>query len=77
MAADASDRVKSAIMPAARRTPLPSADAPNRATVAVGFVTGLLSGLRPRRIEALPLLRAAGLSRAAIEDPHGRVPLAA
>src|SRR5258706_16054449 len=39
----------------------PSVEAAHRATVASGFVTGLLSGARARGLDPQPLLAAAGL----------------
>jgi predicted amino acid-binding ACT domain protein len=52
----------------------PSIGAENRATVAAGFVRGLLSGLAPRRAEEV--LGAAGLGREHLGDPV-RTPIAA
>lgn len=49
---------------------------PHRATVAAGFVTGLLSGLRGQSTKARELLRAAGLSPDVLSDPRVRVPIA-
>jgi AraC-like DNA-binding protein len=49
-----------------RAAPLRSIDARNRATVAAGFVTGLLSGLRARGDDPRVLLAAAGLSQDAL-----------
>lgn len=69
MAGGAGDRVKSAAMGAAV-SPV------DRATVAAGFVTGMLSGVRARRIDAVPLLREAGLGPAVLADSQGRVPVA-
>jgi AraC-like DNA-binding protein len=43
----------------------------------MGFVAGLLSGVRARRLDAAPLLAAAGLTRAPQAEPRGRIPLAA
>lgn len=69
MAGGADGRVKSATM-----------DRPdslvNRATVAAGFVTGMLSGLRSRRIDPAPLLREAGIGREVLRDDTVRVPVA-
>ncbi len=48
----------------------------DRATVAVGFVTGLLSGLARRGLDASAPLRAAGIDPAVLADPAARVPLA-
>ena len=52
----------------------PSVGAENRATVAAGFVRGLLSGLAPHRAEEI--LRAAGLGRGHLGDAV-RTPIAA
>lgn len=52
----------------------PSIEAENRATVAAGFVRGLLSGLAAPRAEVV--LRAAGLDRGHLEDAV-RTPIAA
>lgn len=46
-----------------------------RATVAIGFVTGMLSGLAARKADTAALLRAAGVAPAALEDLKARVPL--
>jgi len=54
-----------------------SADAAHRATVAAGFVTGMLSGLRARGTDPAPLLEAAGIPRSFLSDPDARVPVAA
>lgn len=64
-------------MPAPRRSRPPPIGSPDRATVAAGFVTGMLSGVAARRIDPAPLLRAAGISQAALRDRRARVPLAA
>ena len=77
MAGRAADRVKSAIMPAPSARASRSGAATDRATVAAGFVTGLLSGVRARRLPVAPLLRAAGLPAACLSDPAARVPVAA
>ena len=55
-------------------TGLPSIEADNRATVAAGFVRGLLSGLAPQRAEGV--LGAAGLGRNHLDDAV-RTPIAA
>lgn len=44
----------------------------NRATVAMGFVTGMLAGLQRRGLDAAPLLAAAGVSLA---DSASRIPV--
>lgn len=46
------------------------------ATVAGGFVRGMLSGLLARNIDPAPVLQIAGIPAAAINDPATRVPLA-
>ncbi len=46
------------------------------ATVAAGFVTGLLAGMRAAGRDPLPLIDAAGIDRNCLADPHVRVPLA-
>jgi AraC-like DNA-binding protein len=43
--------------------------------VAIGFVTGMLSGMRTRGENPDALLRTAGISVATIDDPGARVPL--
>lgn len=45
--------------------------------MAAGFVAGLLSGLRARRIPAGPVLREAGVPAACVDDADARVPVAA
>jgi AraC-like DNA-binding protein len=52
---------------------VPSTEAENRATVAAGFVRGLLSGLAPQRAEEV--LGAAGLGRGHLDDAV-RTPIA-
>jgi AraC-like DNA-binding protein len=47
----------------------------HRATVAAGFMTGLVSGLRLRGIDPRPLLRSAGVAEASLADPDARVPI--
>lgn len=54
-----------------------SAEAVNRATVAAGFVHGMVSGLRPRGIDPAPILRAAGIDPQVLGDPRARIPIAA
>lgn len=54
----------------------PSASPPDRATVAAGFVTGLLSGLPGGRAEARALLAQAGLPAECLTRREARVPLA-
>lgn len=48
---------------------------PPRATVAIGFVKGMLSGLAHRGIDPAPLLEAAGIPATVIEDAAARVPV--
>jgi AraC-like DNA-binding protein len=50
---------------------------PDHATVAAGFVTGLLAGLSRRGLDRDAPLREAGLAAAPLDDPGARVPLAA
>lgn len=77
MPPDAANRVKSATV-ATHKLPAPPADrTANRASVAMGFVTGLLSGVRARRLDPRPLLAAARIDPAALRDAHGRVPVEA
>lgn len=52
-----------------------SATRSSGATVSIGFVTGMLSGIRSRGENVDDLLRCAGIPPAAIEDPDARVPL--
>ncbi len=59
----------------ARTNPL--AGRHNRATVAAGFVAGMVSGLKARRLDPAPRLRAAGVPAACLADPNVRVPIAA
>ena len=47
----------------------------HRATVAAGFVTGLLSGVRARGIDPAPFLSAAGIPSATLEADTARVPI--
>jgi len=46
-----------------------------RATVAIGFVTGMLSGLLDKGIDSAPLLEATGIAATVLEDPAARVPV--
>jgi len=70
-------RVNSAIM-ARARTPSVSPDSDgHRATVAVGFVTGLLAGAAGRGLETSGLLQAAGIAPESLEREEARVPIAA
>lgn len=63
------------MIPPTRHRPVSTGDAPHRATVAAGFVTGLLSGLPERGVDPLPLLATAGVTPAALLDPAVRVPI--
>ena len=56
-------------MPAAQNQPR------SRATVAVGFVTGMLSGMAARRIDCSPALARAAIGPGELDDPNGRVPI--
>lgn len=55
------------------------ADIPRRqrATVAIGFVTGMLSGLAARGRDATELLASAGIDPRVLADAESRVPIAA
>lgn len=56
-------------------SPLPLADRRYRATVAAGFVTGMVSGLKARRLDPLPLLRSANVPAGCLTDVRVRVPI--
>src|SRR5512139_1928633 len=58
------------------RSALPSGATDHRATVAAGFVTGMVSGLRLRGIDARPLLHAAGVPEESLSERDARVPIA-
>lgn len=47
-----------------------------RASVSIGFVTGLLAGLVARGLDPRPLLDSAGIAAEALADPGARIPLA-
>lgn len=47
------------------------------ASVAMGFVTGMLAGLARRGRDPAPLLAAAGIDPGGLADPGGRIPLTA
>jgi AraC-like DNA-binding protein len=47
----------------------------SRATVAIGFVTGMLSGMRARRVDCSALLAGAGIAVSDLDDPGARVPI--
>ena len=54
---------------------LPSVEALHRATVAAGFVRGVVSGLGRRRITASAVLREAGLDTSCLSDRRARIPI--
>lgn len=54
-----------------------SGRADHRATVAAGFVTGLLSGMAARGLDPTGLLAEAGLEEKVLRDRDARVPIAA
>ena len=58
------------------RTPPAPPDARHRATVAAGFVTGMVSGMRARGLDPLPVLKAAGVPAAVLADRGARIPIA-
>src|SRR5438105_5730727 len=64
-------------MATARGTLFPSETSSHRATVATGFVRGMVSGMRARGDDPLPLLRAAGLGAECLSARGPRVPIAA
>lgn len=53
-----------------------STDDEHRATVAAGFVTGLLSGANARGADVAPFLEAAGIPRDTLRGAQARVPIA-
>lgn len=61
----------------ARRHRAETAAAPprQRAKVAIGFVTGMLSGLAARGVDCTGLLKSASIDPALLADPAARVPL--
>lgn len=64
-------------MPGRPAAPIyPSAEALHRATVAAGFVRGMVSGLAARRIAAAAVLRQAGVAPGCLADPRARIPIA-
>ena len=63
-------------MPTLKSRPFPSQANEHRATVAAGFVTGLLSGVCARGLDPSGLLQAAGLRPEVLGDRHARVPIA-
>lgn len=74
MAPGASDRVNSAKMAPPTPRIARSDEAAHRATVAAGFVRGMLSGLPGGRERAHALLRASGIPESALRDAH-RTPI--
>ena len=73
-----SDRVKSAMASKTHpRKPARATAQRDRATVAAGFVTGLLSGLVRRGLDVDAPLREAEIDRGVLADPALRVPLPA
>jgi AraC-like DNA-binding protein len=63
-------------MPTGKARPSSPQEASHRATVAAGFVTGLLSGLRSRGLDPSGLLAAAGMDARVLGDRQARVPIA-
>lgn len=61
----------------APRAPRRTRSGPDHATVAAGFVTGLLSGLAERRLDRNAPLQRAGIDPSLLADPTARVPLPA
>lgn len=55
------------------RAPSPAS---SRATVSIGFVTGMLAGVTLRGMDPAPLLASAGIDPRSLQDPTARVPLA-
>ena len=47
----------------------------SRATVAIGFVTGMLSGMAARGLDCNELLAEAGIAAGDLDDPSARVPI--
>ena len=64
-------------MPFRKPAPPYPAEKEHRATVAAGFVTGLLSGARGRGLDTSGFLQAAGIRPEVLDEPHARVPIAA
>lgn len=60
-----------------KAAPTPASSAPHRATVAAGFVSGLLSGCAERSLDTADALREAGIDLRLLADPRARVPLPA
>ena len=63
------------IAKAASHLASPPATSRTRATVAIGFVQGMLAGLARAQRDAAPLLEAAGIAVSVLEDPAARVPV--
>jgi AraC-like DNA-binding protein len=55
----------------------PSGGEPHRATVAAGFVTGMVAGLRARGVDPRPLVAAAGIAPDILSGREARAPIAA
>src|SRR5258707_3624107 len=62
-------------MPKRAARVLPLEEDAHRATVAVGFVTGLLSGVCARGLDPSGLLQAAGLGADVLADRRARIPI--
>jgi AraC-like DNA-binding protein len=58
-----------------RKLPPRLSDAPDRATVAAGFVTGMLAGLRAKGVSIDRLVQEAGLPAGILRDPTVRLPV--
>src|SRR6185436_2855577 len=63
-------------MPTDPESHVRSANGEHRATVAAGFVSGLLSGVRARGLDPSGLLQAVGLAPEVLADRHARIPIA-
>jgi AraC-like DNA-binding protein len=63
-------------MPTDAGNPFPSGGFAHRATVAAGFVTGMVSGLQLRGVDPRPLLQAAGVTQECLSVRDARVPIA-
>jgi len=61
---------------APRKVKSPPEGSPHRATVAAGFVTGLLAGIGSRGLERESLVRDAGMPPEVLSDARVRVPIA-
>ena len=60
-------------MPDRRHATSPSVSFEHRATVAAGFVTGLVAGMASRGVDPRPLLRSAGIPASVLHDRNLRV----